>query len=85
MLRAIAHPDRIRIVEALETRRAAPVHALTGALGLPQAAVSHHLARMKAAGLLRAERRQREVWYAIADPDALTILECIRKKGRRGR
>ena len=84
MLRAIAHPDRIRILEVLESRRMAPVHEITAALDVPQDAVSHHLKKMKAAGLLCAERRQKEIWYAILDPDALTILGCIRKKGRRG-
>jgi len=47
---------------------------------LPQAALSQHLSQMRRAGLLAARRRGQEVWYAIADPHALTILNCIRSK-----
>jgi len=49
----------------------------------PQAALSQHLSQMRRAGLLTARRRGQEVWYAIADPHALTILNCIRAKRHR--
>jgi hypothetical protein len=35
---------------------------------------------MRLSGLLRSERRGKEVWYAIANPDSLTILNCMRKR-----
>ena len=79
-LRVLAHPCRLRIVEILETRGEAPVNALVGALGLPQASVSTHLGKMRHAGLIRAGRRGREIWYGIRNPHALTILNCIRRK-----
>ncbi|MFA5206325.1 MAG: metalloregulator ArsR/SmtB family transcription factor [Lentisphaeria bacterium] len=49
----------------------------------PQAALSQHLSQMRRAGLLTARRRGQEVWYAIADPHALTILNCIRARRDR--
>ncbi len=79
ILRLLAHAQRLRLVEALE-RGPAPVHALVETLGLPQATVSQHLNHMRRVGLVDAERRNREVWYRIADPRSLTILNCIRKK-----
>ncbi len=82
VLRVLAHRDRLRIIEQLDRLGEQPVNELVNALGLPQATVSHHLSRMKAAGLVSAERREREVWYRIENPDSLTILECIRKKRR---
>lgn len=78
MLRLLAHPQRLRIVALLERSGAAPVHALTAGLRLPQAAVSGHLARMRAVGLVTAERRGREVRYRIADTRPVAILNCIR-------
>ena len=80
VLRLLAHPQRLRVVEHLERARSAPVHAITARLGLPQAAVSQHLNLMRRVGLVRADRRGREVWYAIGDARALTILGCIRRK-----
>ena len=80
VLRLLAHPDRLRIIEILEAG-AAPVHGVVDGLGLPQAATSQHLNQMRRIGLVTAERRGKEVWYAIADPRSLSILNCIRGKG----
>lgn len=76
-LRTLAHPDRLRIVETLE---AGPrtVGELTEALGRPQASVSQHLMRLRAHGLLRADRQGRVVRYAVAQAGCLSILGCIR-------
>ena len=79
VLKVLAHPQRLRILEILESR-AAPVHEIMKAAVLAQAAASHHLNKMRRAGLIVAERRGKETWYRVEDPSALTILECIRKK-----
>lgn len=79
-LRVLAHAHRLKIIEVLKAEKEAPVHIIVDRLGLPQAAVSQHLNNMKRARLVKAERRGREVWYGIAEPSSLTILECIRKK-----
>jgi len=76
-LRTLAHPERLRIVEVLESGPLS-VGELTDALGRPQATVSQHLMRLRAHGLVRAERRGREVRYAIAQAGCLSILGCIR-------
>lgn len=82
VLKTLAHPHRLRIVELLEREKSAPVHLVIARLGMPQTTVSQHLNRMRRAGLVGARRQGKEVWYGIADRGALTILECIRKKGR---
>lgn len=78
-LRVLAHPHRLKIIELLEAEQAAPVSRIQDAIKLPQAATSQHLNHMKRVGLLASERRGKEVWYAIADRRAITILGCIRK------
>jgi len=80
VLRVLAHANRLKIVELLQAQEAMPVYELMTALDLPQPVTSQHLNQMKRVGLLTAERRGKEVWYKIADPRALTILDCIRKK-----
>lgn len=77
-LRTLAHPDRLRIVETLESGPRT-VGELTEALGRPQATVSQHLMRLRAHGLLRADKKGRAVRYAIAQAGCLSILGCIRK------
>ena len=80
VLKLLAHPHRLQIVEMLEDTEGAPVFEITARLDVSQAVASQHLTAMKRIGLLQAERRGKEVWYSIADPRALTILDCIRKK-----
>jgi DNA-binding transcriptional ArsR family regulator len=81
VLKLLAHPDRLKIIEILEGEGEAPVHVVVERVGLPQGATSQHLNQMRRADLISAERRGKEVWYKIADPRSLTILNCIRGKG----
>ena len=84
VLKLLAHPYRLKIVDVLESEDSAPVHGLMDRLDLPQAAVSGHLKKMLRAGLVAAERRGKEVWYSLGDRRSLTILNCMRaKKGAR--
>ena len=76
-LRTLAHPDRLRIIECLESG-ARTVGELTEAVGRPQAAVSQHLMALRAHGLVRAEREGRVARYSVAQAGCLTILGCIR-------
>lgn len=80
MLRVLAHPQRLRIIELLEAADHT-VGGLAAELKISQAACSQHLNRMKAQGLLRARREGREVYYQVANPHALNVLACIRKHG----
>jgi DNA-binding transcriptional ArsR family regulator len=82
VLKVLAHPQRLRILEILALQETAPVHAVMKAAGIAQAAASHHLNKMRRAGLIAAERKGKESWYRIQDPSACTILDCIRKKAR---
>lgn len=79
VLKLLAHPQRLKLVEFLEAQKEAPVHEIMAHLGLPQAVTSQHLNQMKRVGLVRSSRRGREVWYGIADPRCLRILNCIRR------
>ena len=76
-LKALAHPDRLRIVEELRSRERA-VGELTEKLGLAQAIVSKHLAQLKRAGHeSRTDANFR--YYSLANPRVMEILNCIKK------
>lgn len=77
ILKMLAHPQRLRIIEILERSQDVPVHALMAETGFPQAVVSQHLNQMRRIGLLSARRHGKEMRYSISDPRALSILNCI--------
>jgi DNA-binding transcriptional ArsR family regulator len=55
------------------------VGRLAELLGISQPNVSQHLAVLRAAGLVEAERVGREVRYRISDPDVLVACELMRQ------
>lgn len=81
VLRVLAHPHRLRIVELLLEDRL-PVGELARLLELAPNAVSQHLNQMKAHGILSAQRDGREVHYQVVSPHAKTLINCIRKHAR---
>jgi DNA-binding transcriptional ArsR family regulator len=80
VLKLLAHPYRLKIIDILESEASAPVHRLVEELGLPQAATSNHLKKMLRLGLVACQRRGKEVWYSLGDRRSLTILNCMRAK-----
>lgn len=73
LLRALAAPVRIAIVLQLrESQRC--VHELAEALEVTQPLVSQHLRILKTAGVVRGERRGREVVYRLVDDHLAHIV-----------
>lgn len=81
VLRLLAHPHRLKILEILRAGKGTPVHEVAGRLGLSPAATSQHLNHMRRVGLVAAEREGREVRYRVADPRSVRVLDCICKGG----
>jgi DNA-binding transcriptional ArsR family regulator len=78
VLRVLAHPHRLKIVELLSAGPMS-VSQLTDQLHLAQNAVSQHLNFMKAHGILASRREGRSVFYEVVHPHARTVLGCIRR------
>ena len=55
---------RLRLLEAIE-EECRNVGALCKLVGLPQPAVSHHLALLRVSGVVESERRGKEVFYEL--------------------
>lgn len=77
-LRVLAHPDRLAIVEGLRSRKR-PVGEIAGALRLPQAVASKHLALLKNAGVLKSESDCNFRYYSLANASVLKVLNCIKQ------
>ena len=72
LLSAIAHPKRLALVAAL-ARRELCVCELVDLLGMAQPLVSHHLAALRGAGLVRDRRDAHWVYYSLV-PQTLDEL-----------
>lgn len=80
MLRAIAHPVRLRILDYLR-REGEPrtVSEIESVCGVQQAVVSQQLRILKDQGVLRSERQGTHVLYDLVAPNVLLVLACIRQ------
>jgi DNA-binding transcriptional ArsR family regulator len=73
MFRLPSELNRLRIVASCVDRTLS-VGEITTRLALSQSLVSHHLRRLRAARLLRAGRRGKQVYYRIADGHVREML-----------
>lgn len=80
MFAALADPTRRRVLELLAETGPLTATALTGEFSMSRQAVVKHLNSLSAAGLVTAERRGREVFYAVGRAplgEAVSWLETI--------
>ena len=76
VLKAVAHPVRLQIVELLETKEMC-VGDIVTALGGKQAITSQQLNMMKDKGILNCRRNGTKVYYRIEDKNVIRLLHCI--------
>lgn len=76
VFQALAHPARVRILEALAERELC-VCELQRLVGSSLPTVSRHLAQMRAAGLLGCRREGTNIFYRLLVPCLLPALDCI--------
>lgn len=77
VLRTIAQPRRLEILHRL-AEGPAEVKRIAADVGASQPNVSQHLAILRAAGLVDAERAGREVVYRLSDPDVMVACGVMR-------
>jgi ArsR family transcriptional regulator len=77
VLRTLASPRRLEILHALAS---GPIEVgrLAQQIGASQPNVSQHLAVLRTAGLVDAERDGREVRYRLTDPDVMVACGVMR-------
>jgi DNA-binding transcriptional ArsR family regulator len=77
VLKPLASPRRLEILHVL-ARGPIEVGRLAEAIGATQPNVSQHLAMLRTAGIVEAERDGREVRYRLADPDVMVACGVMR-------
>ena len=78
MLKALAHPVRLRILEALSTDVQACVCHLESLLQLRQAYISQQLATLREAGLVQDRREGLNVYYSLTSSAVSDGLQNLR-------
>ena len=76
VLRAMAHPTRLRMMAALAEGELC-VCELQQLVGSSLPTVSRHLAQMRAAGILACRREGVQIMYRLLVPCLLPALDCI--------
>ncbi|MGN8875713.1 ArsR/SmtB family transcription factor [Pseudoflavonifractor sp. HCP28S3_F10] len=77
LLKALAHPLRLRIVRGLLKCGCRNVTCMERNTGQSQSCISQHLAKLKATGVVRAVRAGNEVYYEIADPGVGAVVAAL--------
>lgn len=77
MFKTIAHPVRLCILAMLIKEEKSNVTDIQCCIDVPQPTVSQHLAKLKASGIVSAERNGTEIIYKIKNEEVKHIVEEI--------
>ena len=79
MLKAIAHPMRIAILNYLNEGKKLTVTEIHELLGIEQSTTSHHLGILKDKGVLISKREGKNTYYQLKDKELKNIVDCLNK------
>jgi DNA-binding transcriptional ArsR family regulator len=79
LLRLLANEHRLLVLCHLAGAGEVTVGTLAATIGLSPSALSQHLARLRADGLVATRRAAQTIHYRLADPKAARLLEVLRE------
>lgn len=77
MLKAMAHPMRIAILNFLEDGKRMTVTEIHEKLEIEQSTTSHHLGILKDKGVLQSKREGKNTYYFLRNDSLSKIMDCI--------
>ncbi len=77
VLKAVAHPLRIKIIQMLNEHQELNVSTIYKNLNAEQSLISHHLINMRDKGILDIRRSGKNIYYFLVDNAVSEIIECI--------
>jgi len=77
MLKAIAHPIRITILNYLDDGKRLTVTEIHELLQIEQSTTSHHLGILKDKGVLSSKREGKNTYYFLKHEKLSNIIDCI--------
>jgi len=79
MLKVLAHPVRLCIINGLMGEGICNVSHMQGCLGIPQSTLSQHLQKLKSAKLIEGKRDGLKVNYSICDERVRELIPVLLK------
>jgi len=79
LLKMLANEKRLLILCFLTVRGEMTVGELVGVVKLSQSALSQHLAKLRADGLVEFRRTSQTLHYRVADPRVLRLLQVLKE------
>ena len=79
ILRALAHPLRMTILEFIDRNDMINVNRIYSSLNLEQSITSQHLRILRQAGLVETERRGKFIHYRLSYDKLSSTIDAIRK------
>lgn len=77
VLKALAHPARLKIVDELSQHDEVCVCDLTDAVGSDMSTVSRHLTQLRNAGIVESEKHGQMVFYRLRVKCLSSLFHCI--------
>ncbi|MEZ0608119.1 ArsR/SmtB family transcription factor [Fibrella sp. WM1] len=77
VLKAVAHPLRIKIIQMLHENKELNVSTIYKNLNAEQSLISHHLINMRDKGILEIRRSGKNIYYFLVDSSVSDIIDCI--------
>jgi DNA-binding transcriptional ArsR family regulator len=77
IIKAVAHPLRLGIIDMLDQCEKMCVSELQTHLNVEQALLSHHLSIMRDKGILQTSREGKNIFYSLTDKNITKIITCI--------
>jgi DNA-binding transcriptional ArsR family regulator len=77
ILKTVAHPTRLAIIQLLDKSQKMSVNDICEALTCEQSLISHHLINMKLRGILKSQKEGLNMYYTLKERDVLNLINCI--------
>jgi DNA-binding transcriptional ArsR family regulator len=77
ILKTIAHPTRLAIIDLLNKHDQLPVNEVSRLLNIEQSVISHHLINMRTRGLLKTTKNGSSIIYSLKEPNLMQIMDCV--------
>jgi len=77
ILKALAHPIRLCIVQGLLSCGGCNVSNIQNCLDIPQSTISQHIAKLRSSGIISGERNGLEIIYKVVNPKAKAIINVL--------
>lgn len=79
LLNAMANPHRLIVLELLHDEGEMSVSTLAARLATTQSGLSQHLAKLKAAGVVKTRRKAQTIYYSSDSAEVKRVLDALKK------